>query len=148
MNTVRIILGEYFQSPMGTMNFPAYFNYVNTAGKITARSSMDILIVICTALEEQEKINAQNEEDKKQIFEILAKLVKAEVPEKVEESISEPSGSIQEQKFEGLEQLPADSWKTSIHPDGTAAPAPFICPICKKGLSTKLALAGHSRSHK
>lgn len=76
MNTIRIILGSYFQSPMSNMNFPAYFNYVNTAGKISARSSMDMDSIIFTAIEEQEKVNTQNEENFKQIFEILTKLVK------------------------------------------------------------------------
>lgn len=63
---------------MSRMNFPAYFQYVNTAGKVSARSLMEIEAVILTILEEQEKINLQNEENFKQIFEILAKLVKKE----------------------------------------------------------------------
>ena len=125
--TIRIILGEYFQSPMSNMNFPAYINYVNTAGKITARSTMDLSTIILAAIEEQEKINEQNEQNFIQIFEILAKLVNPPIV-----------GQPQAPKVE----TPIENPKLDNETIGK-----WVCDNCGKVLSTKLALAGHSRSH-
>lgn len=124
--TIRIILGEYFQSPAGSMNFPSYFNYINTAGKHTARSMMDLEAIFSAAIEEQERQNIENAENFKQIFEILAKLVK---------DLSAPKA--------------ADEVSVSgLPPTHSQESAAFKCEVCGKELSTKLALAGHSRSHK
>jgi hypothetical protein len=79
IRNIRVIIGEVFKSPMSHMNYPQYFQYINTTGKITARSLMEVEAVILTFLEEQEKVNLQNEENFKQIFEILAKIVNNEV---------------------------------------------------------------------
>lgn len=123
MNKIRVVIGGYFQSPMSNMNFPAYMNYVNTAGKITARSTMDLATIMFTVLEEQEKINEQNEENFKQIFEILAKLVNPDVSQKIEQPILEPSSPLQAQK----------------------TPEIFKCEICGQQFGYNLTLAGHLR---
>lgn len=75
MVRIREILGTFFGSSMGKMTFPQYLSYVNSAGKITARSTMEILAVVCTVLENQETINDQNNENFKQIFDLLTKMV-------------------------------------------------------------------------
>lgn len=134
MRTIRIIIGEYFQSPMGSMNFPAYFNYVNVAGKITPRSQMELETILFIAIEEQEKINKQNEEHFEQIFEILAKLVGNKDQQ-------------QEQKIE-LTAMPkletvAKAFNQKMEDQGR-----FVCTICAKEFKAKIGLLGHQRSHK
>lgn len=123
MNKIRLIVGELFQSPMGNMGFPAYFSYINTAGKITAKSTMDIETVLLAVLEEQEKINQQNEDNFKQIFEILAKMIKQ--PEVTETTT----------KF--------DPPIETFDPDHI-----WQCPIDKKEFKNEFGLKGHMRSHK
>ena len=138
--TIRIILGEYFQSPMSNMNFPAYFNYVNTAGKITARSTMDLITILSTALEEQEKINVENEENFKTIFEILTKLVKQDA-NLTKEPISEPS-SPEEKELE--DALPKSIKKT---PEFKLTPNSLKCGVCGKVCKNKFGYNGHMTSH-
>lgn len=125
MNLIRIVVGDLFQSPMARMSYPAYLNYVNTSGKITARSLMDLHTIVLTFLEEQEKVNLQNEENFKTIFEILAKLVK-DMPNKVEEPISTPSQAPQAVE----KQL-----------------NPLECKVCGKVLKNTFGYKGHIRSH-
>jgi hypothetical protein len=57
------------------MSFVAYFQYLNGAGKITARSQMDMTIIMLTFLEEYQKKNELYEDNFKEIQEILTKLV-------------------------------------------------------------------------
>lgn len=143
MNSIRIIVGEVFQSPMSDMNFPAYISYVNTAGKVSPRSMLELEAVMLVILEQQEKINQQNEENFKQIFEILAKLT-TEFKRIVEQPVQVPTdeavfiGQLKKQfekdQAEKKESVPTDK--------------PLICPECKKEFGTNLALMGHQRSHK
>ena len=105
MNSIRIAIGELFQSSMSTMNFPSYIAYVNTSGKITSRSMMDLDTVILTFLEAQEKINQQNEENFVQIFEVLAELVKEKTPYKVVDT----EKSDKAQWLQGLDTLEANA---------------------------------------
>lgn len=131
MNNVRIIIGELFQSSMSNMSFPAYFNYVNTSGKITARSLMELDSVILTLLEAQEKVNQQNEENFKQIFEILAKIVEEKKePEHTNNKLSKND-------VVSIIEKPTEKTQDS-----------FRCATCDKVFTHKVALSGHSRSHK
>lgn len=68
MNSIRDAVGAIFQSPMNQMSFPAYFAYVNTAGKVTSRSMMETIMVCLTYLEEQEKQIKELKERKDDTF--------------------------------------------------------------------------------
>lgn len=80
--------------PMDGMNYVEYLQRANTAGKVTSRSILEVLMIVCTALEEQEARNVQNEANFAQIEEILKKLIAKNgtptsplgqsVPEKIE----------------------------------------------------------------
>lgn len=83
MNTLRQTISNLFEAPMQNMNFVSYFQYINTNGKITARSLMEIVCILATYVEEQEKINEKNEANFKDIETILAKLVDKKLDEKV-----------------------------------------------------------------
>lgn len=75
MNKLRQVLGEFMGSPMQNMSYVEYFQYVNQAGKITQRSTLDLLTILYTYAEEQEKINERYEAQFTQIAGILEKLV-------------------------------------------------------------------------
>lgn len=126
MNTLRQTISTLFEAPMQGMSFVAYFQYINTNGKITARSLMEIVCILATYAEEQERINEKNEANFKEIESILAKLIDKKLDEKVDEK------PIQE-----------DPMSKAIN-----EAYGYNCATCGKTLSTKLALAGHSRSHK
>lgn len=97
------------------MTFVAYFNYLNTAGKITAKSLLDTQVVVLSYVEELEKKNEEYEANFKEIESILTKLVEKKVDVDIDSPVSKEA---------------------------------FPCPICGKVLSSNLALAGHSRTHK
>lgn len=86
---------------------------------------LELDTVILTLLENQEKINQQNEENFKQIFEILAKLVG-------DKQTDEPK---------------VDELKLS---DNTifADPNPLQCKVCDKVCASEFGLKAHARSHK
>lgn len=125
MNAIRISVGNLFEAPVQNMSFVSYLAYVNTNGKITPRSLMDLITILLIHVEEQEKINEENKANFKDIEAILSKLVDKKLGNKVDE------------KEEELSMPHADQ----LHPG-------FICDQCGKGVKTRLALAGHSRSHK
>lgn len=66
---------------MGRMSFVSYFSYVNTTGKITARSIMEVCVVLLEFADQQEKKNEQFEANFKEIENILKKLVDKKVPQ-------------------------------------------------------------------
>lgn len=53
--TIRKQVEELFNLPMGYMHYPQYFNALNEAGKITARSMLDLILILIQAMEEMEK---------------------------------------------------------------------------------------------
>ena len=116
--TIRESLTLAFGTPIQNMSFPAYFAYLNTGGKITQRSLMDILTVLCEQLDERQKTEELYNQNFKDIEVILVKLVKKEQP--TNDIASSPT--------------PPEVYQ-------------FTCATCNKPLKTKLALAGHSRSH-
>lgn len=61
MKQVREVVSIIFDAPMRDMTYVEYFGYINTGGKITARSLLDLATVLFTFVEEQEKINAKNQ---------------------------------------------------------------------------------------
>lgn len=75
MNTIKQAVSELFGSPMQNMSYVSYFRYVNEAGKITAKSLLELVTICLTYMDEQEKKNAQYEENFKEIEKILQKLV-------------------------------------------------------------------------
>lgn len=48
-------VSEYFEYPMLNMSFKTYLEFLNTSGKITARSTMDLLAIILEQLSENER---------------------------------------------------------------------------------------------
>lgn len=134
MNNVRTIVGNIFQSPVQTMSYPAYFSYINEAGKVTARSLMDCVAVLFTVLEEQEKQLAQHEQNFQDIEEILQKLVAQRAQSK---STAEVLKSVvaEVERENKIEEKPVES-------------PIFACDVCPKTFTAKVALAGHKRSHK
>lgn len=114
------------------MSFPAYFNYLNEAGKITARSTIDTVTIMLTFIEEQEKVNEQNKQDFKEIEKILTKLAE----KKVEEYKTDAPVVDETVDTEEFEKAPE-----SINPT-------FSCPTCGKEVKSELGLKGHMRSHK
>lgn len=93
MNSIRISIGTYFQAPMQNMTFAEYFAYINTAGKISARSLMDMVVALATYTEAQEKKNEQYEANFKEIADVLAKLVDKKVEMPTTPSSSNPKFS-------------------------------------------------------
>ena len=123
------------------MSFVSYFSYVNTAGKVTARSLMDVLTVVCTMVEEQEKKNEQYEANFKEIEQILQKLV--------EDKTSGDSEDAKEEIFygtieEGTKPIEVDV-KALLE---TRPHYEFKCEECGKDIMTRIGLLSHQRSHK
>lgn len=85
MNDLRLIIGNLFEAPMGRMTMVSYFEYINSSGKLTARTLMEICTVILTFLEEQQRKNDQYEANFLEIEKILSKLVNQKVENKQEE---------------------------------------------------------------
>ena len=147
INKIREAVGTIFSTPMQTMSFPAFFAYLNEGGKITARSLMDMMAVTLTYCEEQEKKIEEYDANFKNIEEILEKLVDKKTAtvivandaplETFESSITTSGPGV---TTITLEEAPIPQPITEI--------AGFNCPVCNKELKTKLALSGHSRSHK
>lgn len=79
MNSLRVAIGNLFESPMGKMSYISYFQYINTGGKLTARSLMETCTIILTYMEDQEKKLQQYEANFKEIETILSKLVDKKV---------------------------------------------------------------------
>lgn len=121
---IREALTLAFGTPIQNMGFPAYFSYLNTGGKITQRSLMDILVVLCEQLDEQQKTLEAYKQNFKDIEAILTKLV---------EKKEYKAPQFEPLTYKGVPEIADET---------------FICATCNKPLSTKLALAGHSRSHK
>ena len=95
MKQVRDVVGIIFDAPMQNMSYVEYFAYVNTGGKITARTLLDLCTVLFTFAEEQEKINVKNKElieslmpkdNVQQTEETPAKLTRAEILAKAREA--------------------------------------------------------------
>ncbi len=125
MQKIKDIVGTLFQSPVGNQSFPTYLSYINTAGKVTARSMLDIEAVLLTFAQEQEKKNEEVDEKFKQIFEILSKIV------------------------DEKQSKTADSQETVVMEAPDIAPEnEFTCKICRKSFKSSLGLMGHSRTHK
>src|SRR3990167_2116788 len=53
--TIRDSLSRHFGTPMQAMGFPQYLSYLNSAGKITQRSLLELLIILCEQVEAEEK---------------------------------------------------------------------------------------------
>ncbi len=96
MNKIRITVGEIFQSPLQNLSFVQYMANVNTAGKITAKSLMDLVTVLFTYAEEQEKKNEQYEANFREIEAILSKLVEQKVEAKTPDVPNGPMYSCDE----------------------------------------------------
>lgn len=128
MNDLRLTISNLFETPIQNMTYVAYFQFVNSSGKITARSLMDLVTILLTHAEEQERKMNQYDQNFVDIEEILAKLVDNKVVEKVDEP----------------PPVPREDATTKATNEAFG----FNCATCGKTLSTKLALAGHSRSHK
>lgn len=133
MNKIRHTVEALFASPIQDMTFVSYMSYINSSGKITAKSILDLCIVALVHLEEQEKKNEQYEANFKEIESIFSKLL-AEKDKK--EIVS--TESLNTQEFEGI----------SLSKYDDTVEATFRCDVCSKEVKTKLALAGHMRSHK
>lgn len=86
MNNVRELIGVLFKSPVGNMNYPAYFQYLGTSGKITQRTLVEVNCILLEVIEEQEKKLAEADDHFKNIFEVLTALV--EKNKKIEAQIA------------------------------------------------------------
>lgn len=128
MNTIKKAIGSLFGLPVQDMSFPSYFQYVNERGKITARSLLDMMTIVLTELDEQEKRNAQYEESFKEIENILEKIVTG-------------GNNIVITKVEDIPEFLSASHKI-------VEVETYTCDTCRKGFTTKIALSGHKRSHK
>ncbi len=130
MNTIRRSVEVLFESPIQNMSFVAYLSNVNSAGKITARSLMDLSTLCLTYIEELEKKNEQYEANFKEIEHILTKLV---------------NNKTQSDK---IDITPNNYSETKNTTTETAIVAPpFQCTTCSKAFTTKLALMGHGKTH-
>jgi len=155
MNKLKNVIGEIFQSPMNNMSFVSYFQYVNTSGKVTAKSLMDTCTILLTFCDEQEGKNDLYESNFKEIESILIKLVEQKLEIKQEISpvpeIHYKDGTLPEVPSQEPEVIVHDTnYPSDINTvkDIPSEADSFMCPECSKILKTKLALAGHSRSHK
>lgn len=57
--TLREKISELFQYSMGHASFEAYLAGMNTMGKITAKSQLELIVIILTTLEELEQTNSK-----------------------------------------------------------------------------------------
>jgi hypothetical protein len=143
---LRELVGSYYGAAMQGMSYPAYFNYLNTGGKITARSLMDTQALILTFLEDQEAKNEQIEQNFKDIREVLEKLVDKKVDNKVDKAVTDID--LTDYKVED----PAMHTATPDKPldiEEYAKDPTFSCPECGKEAKTKAGLLAHQRgAHK
>ena|SRR3990167_7449121 len=110
--TIRDSLSRHFGTPMQAMGFPQYLSYLNSAGKITQRSLLELLIILCEQVEAEEKRKEQYEKNFKDIEDILVNLLKTEanIVNIVESSLPEPLETPQVQEVTQdttLEEEPA-----------------------------------------
>lgn len=142
---IRDVVGAYFGASMQNMSYPAYCNYLNEGGKITARSLMDVQALILTFLEEQEAKNEQNELNFQEIKGILAKLVDEKVVNTGEEKLQAPIADMSPPIITHDAPLDLDTFAET---PTDATPSVFVCPTCGKEFKSSLGLMGHARSHK
>lgn len=121
MNKIRDVVGTIFQSSMQQMSFPAYFAYVNGAGKVTARSIMEVQAAILTFLEEQETRNEIVDQQFKDAEELFRKMTMHIFP---------------------TTDKPLDIEAFVDPNDG------FTCLECGKVCKSMFGLRGHMKSHK
>lgn len=154
MNSLRLTLSELYQAPVQSMSWVAYFQYLNSVGKITARSQMDLSVILLTHLEELQKKNEQYEDNFKEIQEILTKLVeknksKDDIVHELQEALK---------VFPKLPPTP-ETVPNPYPPNTVAAnydPRPTVpatgkmysCKFCPESFPDPLALGRHSKIHK
>lgn len=141
MNNIRIELGDLFGAPVQEMNFASYMQYINAAGKITARSLMDITTILLAKVEDQEQQLARYEANFKEIEEILGKMVDKKVDNKIDIDLSDykVDGAIPrvvEEKVQEAEKVNLTNLED------------FTCPVCDRKNKSKLGLISHQRIHK
>lgn len=136
MNPIRTIISEYFQAPMQQMSFPAYFQYSAINQKMTERIRQDLLIVLLSAVDEMEKTHRHYEDNFREIEEILTKLVQKQ---------QQKEASVEELKA-ALQVLPKIAQTQAVSGDTTHV-GPYICSVCQKSFTHKIALIAHSRIH-
>jgi len=137
MNSIRIIIGNVFSSEMGNMSFVRYFNYINEAGKVTARSLMNVVTVLLTFAEEQERKNEEYDNNFKEIEKILTKLTSEKLAKPAIVKEKEIAGPIEPTLLTTSKEIKIDP----VVNEG------FICKVCSKTCASKLGLISHSRSH-
>jgi len=154
MNNLRDTISNIFMAPIGDMSFVRYLNYVNESGKISARSLLDLCMVMLTYIEEQEKRQKQNEVNFKEIQEILQKLVEDKerrdhpnggggsswvgVGSQVE---AEVKVNKDVEKGDLLTQDEVESVKDTKSTDG------FPCLQCDRVAKSALGLLSHQKTH-
>lgn len=136
MSKLRELIGSYYGAAMQGMSYPAYFNYLNTGGKITARSLMDTQALILTFLEEQETKNEQIVQNFIDIKFVLEKLVDKKLDNKVD--------------IKELEEVVGDR---PVYEESIEIPVPvdvvYSCPECGKEAKSQAGLLAHQRgAHK
>lgn len=156
--TIREGLSLQFGVPIQNMTFMGYLSYLNSNGKISQRSLLDLLILICEQVENQEKREAQYIQNFKDIEDILKGLVSAsQMTLKIPESDEMPPVSFKDVIPDIVAKVEYEN-KPSVIGDIDGAQGEvevtneeaktFPCDKCDKVLKSKIALLGHSRSHK
>lgn len=54
-------IGSYFGIPLGNTSYPLYFGSMNERGKITARSLLDLITILCETISETEETEQPGE---------------------------------------------------------------------------------------
>lgn len=152
MQKVRTVVGDLFSAPMGNMNFVSYFQYVNTSGKITAKSLLDLSTALFIFAEEQEAKNEQYEANFKEIQEILVKLVEERKMPKFAPTATLGNTATYTGTTTMTGADPSSNIVGNVPPIAESPVGgplqPFQCHVCGKQLKNAGGLTGHLRSHK
>lgn len=159
MRPIRIIVSELFVTPIQNMSFVAYFQYLNSAGKMTARTHMDLTTILLVAYEEVEKKLEAYESNFKEIQEILEKLT--EKQKNKEATIEElkaaltvlPKLAQSNPQMSGYaENIQASGGSGGNYLGGAGGAGKittlYPCKKCDMKFSKPIQLAIHSKTHK
>jgi len=94
---IRNKVGEYFGVPMGEVKTPIYMANMNEAGKITARSLLDLMTIIIEDIDELQNkeetvsiLDWKNDKNSKELVDPMLTSIQKEVSETIGSSLDKP----------------------------------------------------------